>query len=292
MSAPGSVDDGSAVFCGITCLFITIGNSGGRTDIGRALKADDTDIRTDTGHADGVIEDSSGAACHMRAVVVGTVILHGVVVIVIEVPADDVVDLAVAVIVNSVSAADGSGCPVDGHGHFALVDPDVVHEVGMVPFDAGIGNADQDVVSARYIIPGVIHFHHAQCILLADQRIVGNQFAAHDGIEFGKQDIGVFFNSSQSRIHVLVISQNDSVNALQISALVVEFRHFQILVHLAQVNDIVFLCQFIEGRHLGLDDSVRCGKINDAFKIAGRFHLETGNDGIGIKQIRVIIQRR
>ncbi len=66
-----------------------------------------------------------------RGAVIGEVAVHRIVVVVDEVPAADVVDLAVVVVVERVAR------------HLVRVDPHVVDEVGMVVVDARVDHADE-----------------------------------------------------------------------------------------------------------------------------------------------------
>ena len=93
----------------------------------------------DPGHAGAVVAPSGDCARHVRAVGIA---IHRVAVAVGEVVAVDVVDVAVAIVVDSVA------------GDFTRVGPDVLHQVRMRVVDAGIDNAD-DNIAAGLDVPGL-----------------------------------------------------------------------------------------------------------------------------------------
>jgi hypothetical protein len=79
------------------------------------------------------------------------VVVEGVVVVVPEVPAAPVVDVAVAIVVEAVAATAGAV--------LAGIHPHVGREVGMGRVDAGVDDADHDVRKPRADVPGLRGVH-------------------------------------------------------------------------------------------------------------------------------------
>src|SRR5207248_2949489 len=99
------------------------------------------------GDADTVVPGSADRAGDVRPV---SVVVHRVVVVVREVPAAPVVDVAVVVVVDAVGAATAAV--------LARVDPDLRAQVGMRPVDSGVdhrhghaGAAGRDVPRLRSV---------------------------------------------------------------------------------------------------------------------------------------------
>src|SRR5262249_44521471 len=100
--------------------------------------------RADAGHAAAVSGDRADDAGHVRAV---AVVVRWGVVVVGEVPAPPVVDVAVVVVVDAVVAAARAVLP--------RVDPEVAGQVGMGQVDAGVDDADGDAAAAGSDAPGL-----------------------------------------------------------------------------------------------------------------------------------------
>ena len=118
----------------------------GREQIGRragarvaeALQGHDLYIPGNARDSDIVVSRRADGACDVCAVAVN---IHGVCVTVGEVPAVDVVHIAVAVVVDTVA------------GNFAGIHPDVVGEVGMGVVNTRVDDSDDDAARARRDFP-------------------------------------------------------------------------------------------------------------------------------------------
>ncbi len=104
------------------------------------LQREELDIPGHAGHAQRVVADRADRARDVGPV---AVVVHRVVVVVAEVPAADVVDEAVAVVVDAVA------------GDLAGVDPDVVGQVRVGVVDPGVDYRHDDVSASREEIPRV-----------------------------------------------------------------------------------------------------------------------------------------
>ncbi len=98
----------------------------------------DAALPRDSGNAQAVVADGGNGSGDVGAVRVG---VGGVVVFAEEVPAVDVIDVSVAIVIDAVEFFQG-------------VDPDVRGEIGMGDIHAGIDDADDDGGGARGDIPG------------------------------------------------------------------------------------------------------------------------------------------
>ena len=79
-------------------------------------------------------------------------IVHGIIVIVDEVPAVPVVDVAVTIVVNAIRALIPA---LDIQTAFAGIDPHVGGEVGMVVVDTSVDDAHHHIAVAGADIPGL-----------------------------------------------------------------------------------------------------------------------------------------
>ena len=96
----------------------------------------------------------------MRAVIVGIV---RVVVVAGAIPASHIVDIAIAVVIHAIA------------WNLAGVAEDVGGQIGMVPIDARIGDAHDDVRVAEGGVPGFDVFHHGVMVLVHEFRVVGHE---------------------------------------------------------------------------------------------------------------------
>ena len=165
--------------------------------VGRPAAAHGHDLaaRRGAGDAEPVVGDPcshSGAVRAMAAIVHGIVVLAGDVLVgpalagveVHEIPAPDVVDLAVAVVIETGRAEVFGPVGPDRSGHLVGM---VSAKVGMMPINTCIENADDDVGITQGFIPGAhgadvgaAKGHVAQVPLRAvDARIVGQIGLVH-----------------------------------------------------------------------------------------------------------------
>ncbi len=96
----------------------------------------------------------------MRAVIVRIV---GVVVVAGAIPASHIIDIAIAIVVQAVA------------WNLARVVEDIRGQVRMVPIDAGIGDADDNVGIAERGVPGLDVAHHRVMILIHEVRVIGHE---------------------------------------------------------------------------------------------------------------------
>ena len=132
----------------------------------------------DADDADAVVADRGDRARDVRAVAVGVV---GQVVVVDEVPAVHVVDVAVAVVVDAVAR------------DLARVRPDVGGEVGVVVLDPGVDDGDDDVGAAGRRVPGRLGVDVGVARLveaphLRQARVVGRERGGDDAVGLGVLD--------------------------------------------------------------------------------------------------------
>ena len=144
-AAPAVVAQARAVLPGVFQGQDGVGREA-HAEVAQEADRHDLDFPVHAGHALVVVADGADDARHVRAVavvvhrVVGRQAQHGVVGA--EVPAADVVDVAVAVVVEIVVR------------YFAGIDPHVVGQVRMGVVHAGVDHRDDDVPAARRLVPG------------------------------------------------------------------------------------------------------------------------------------------
>ncbi len=110
--------------------------AGGIAAVGpQELRGDHRDVPTHTGHAGAVAADAADRAGHVGAMIVADAVVDGVVVRV-EIPAADVVDVSVAVVVDAVS------CGIE------RIQPHVGREVRMVEVHAFVDDPHVDIARA------------------------------------------------------------------------------------------------------------------------------------------------
>ena len=101
------------------------------------LGGDHRHVPGDTGHTRPVASDGADGARHVCPVVVLDTVINGVVVV-IEIPAVDVVDIAVVVVVDHVA------------GHLDRIHPDVQRQIGVGDLNALVDHPDHHGGRARH----------------------------------------------------------------------------------------------------------------------------------------------
>ena len=193
------------------------------------LQAHDLDVPVHARHADAVVADAADGAGAVRAVVV---VVHGVVVVVREVPAVDVVDEAVGVIVDAVA------------GDLARVRPGVGRQVGVRVVDAGVDDRDdhaggtgEDVPrldgvdvgvhraggAAPVSLAGVVHAPE-----LAEHRVVRGLVGVEDIVRLRVLDVGVGLEG-RHRLHDGLVADLPVLGADEAEVLDLLARHQQCL---------------------------------------------------------------
>ena len=102
------------------------------------LQRHDGDLPIDPHHADAVVAHRADRARHVRAV---TVVVHRVGIVVGKVPTQDVVNEAVAVVVDAVPC------------HFARITPGVGSQIGVVVVHARVDDGDDHAAGAGGRVP-------------------------------------------------------------------------------------------------------------------------------------------
>ena len=132
-AAPGVVHDRDALRACVEDRADGVLGRPGSTRV-EELERHDRAVPGDAGHADAVVAGRGDRPRDVRSV---AVVVRRVVVVVHEVPAAPVVDVAVAVVVEAVRPA--------ARAVLALVDPDVLGEIGVRHVDTGVDDRDGDV---------------------------------------------------------------------------------------------------------------------------------------------------
>ena len=104
------------------------------------FQAHERHLPVHAGHTRAVVAHAADAARAVRAVVV---VIHRVVVVVREIPAPRVIDVAISIVVEAV------------RGDFAGIRPHVRHQIRMRVVDARVDHADQHCTAARAQIPSL-----------------------------------------------------------------------------------------------------------------------------------------
>ncbi len=187
--------------------------------------------------------------------------LDGVVVVVIKVPTDEVVPLATAFAgVQVISTGDGAGIPVDAHsGCFRGVDPDVVAQVRVIPFYAGVCDGNLHFVRALGIIPSFKAVDAGMDVLLGQQGIIGCIFGSIDAFQLGKDHVFVFAQSLHGCIDIVIAIQHNSIEILQIHSIVVPGGNFHVGVHLLHLHDVIFNGKPVKAFHASVHHAITHG---------------------------------
>ena len=214
------------------------GATGGAEEFGR----DHGDVPVHTGNACPIPAFSSDGTGHVCAVVIVCGGIKNRVVIIGEVPAVNVVDKAIAVVVDTVDRVIGVG-------------PDVVGNVWVRDLDTCVDNPDKDRFGARLsVIPGgfgidavgvgssgrangrwAVAAFHAPELTTCVVRIVADGRGCHVIVWFGKNNAGLTFVPGQSLLARYARRQFDQlhrpvahVQALRSKNLVLEL-HVQVI---------------------------------------------------------------
>ena len=149
------------------------------------------------GNADAVVLRGGNGAGHVRAVV--SDVVRDVVLgrrqrkdaVAGEIPADRVIDVAIAVIVDVVA------------GNFAGIPPKVVHEIRMIQIDAGVHHGHDYGGGAAGDVPGLRHPYLVHVPLGVVAGISGREAGVADIIRLGEIDDGIAREQARSEFLVL-----------------------------------------------------------------------------------------
>ncbi len=222
------------------------------------------------------------------------IVLDGVVVVIIEVPANEVIRLVSTFAgVLSVSTADGSGIPVNSHsGSFGRVDPDVCTEVGVIPFYAAIGDRNEHIVRALSIVPSVKAADNVMEILLLEHGIIGHKLLTVDGFELCIVEVYVFTKRVHCSVDRLVAVEHNTIYMLQIHALIVPLGLFDIGVGLFEINNFESCSQIVKAAKTCFNNTILDGEINFTIYIWNCIFRETADNRAGLEPIRIKFDRK
>ena len=120
-------------------------------------------LPVDAGYAYAVVAhpgDDPGDLCPVACDRTITVIRYNVIAVVLEVPAGNVVDEAIIVVVYFIV------------WNLVFVDPDIVLQVRVIHVDTGVQNGDHNVATARGDVPCVGHLDQLMGVLIGKLRVV------------------------------------------------------------------------------------------------------------------------